>query len=74
MVFDVPGDAGESAAVSKDCRSSPCMACTQVTIFDDNFYEDRFETFGISLLEEMDQGVHFLSSTATVVIIDDDSK
>lgn len=50
------------------------MACTQVTIFDDNFYEDRFETFGISLLEEMDQGVHFLSSTATVVIIDDDSK
>ena len=67
IVFEVP-----QGRPSKVCDQG-CMACTYVTIIDDQILEHKFENFSLSLSHK-DSAVHFASSRSVVTVEDNDGE
>ena len=73
IVFDVPRYVHRQGDSLNKTTCQPCVACTTVELENDNFFENLFETFSLSLRSQ-DENVHITSGSATVSIMDDESK
>ena len=72
IVFGVPEFVGLFPTGSIVCDPY-CLACTNVLITNDNILEQEVENFTLHLSHQ-DPAVHLISTSATVFIIDNDSK